>query len=319
MEPGAIGTGKTTPGATGAGETISGATATQTGAEEQTSADSEEKTPEEFGTANIPYTTSRVDLTTAHNESKSYPYSAAGVLYRVLNSTTAEYCSASLVKRGVIVTAGHCVANFGKSQFYSGWVFWPGASQSGPTYTFPFGQWKVSKAWVLTSYYNGTDPCEEAGVVCQDDVAVLAITPQSGKLPGTATGWFGYGVNGWGFTSTNITQITQLGYPISHDNGQLMQRTDSQGFVSSSMSNNTIWGSRQTGGSSGGPVVVNFGVAATLSGGTTFGTDSTFNQLVGVTSWDTDAIKEQGASPFTSANVAYLVGQACTAYPANCK
>ena len=266
----------------------------------------------------MPYTTSDVDLTSAHNESKSYPYSAAGVLYRVTSSTTAEYCSASLIKRGVIVTAGHCVANFGQSQFYSGWVFWPGASQSGSSYTMPYGQWKVSKAWVLTSYYNGTNPCEDPGVVCQDDVAVLAITPQSGKLPGTATGWLGYGVDGWGFTPQNITQIAQLGYPLSHSKGQFMQRTDSQGFVSSSYSNNTIWGSRQTGGSSGGPEVVNLGRAAALSG-VTFGTGSTFNTVVGVTSWDTDAIKEQGAGPFTFNKISVLVNLACTAYPANCK
>jgi hypothetical protein len=89
-------------------------------------------------------------------------------------------------------------------------------------------------------------------------------------------------------------------------------------FVSSSYSNNTIWGSRQTGGSSGGPEVVNLGRAAALNGAT-FGTDSTFNTVVGVTSWDTDAIKEQGASPFTSNNISVLVNLACTAYPANCK
>ena len=64
--------------------------------------------------------------------------------------------------------------------------------------------------------------------------------------------------------------------------------------------------------------VVNLGRAAALSG-VTFGTGSTFNTVVGVTSWDTDAIKEQGAGPFTFNKISVLVNLACTAYPANCK
>jgi V8-like Glu-specific endopeptidase len=310
-EPGSVGTGKMI--ATPPGE------APQTGSEAETSADSGGAVPQEYGTANIPYTTSRVDLTSANNESKSYPYRAAGKLY--FNEPGGSYvCSASLIKRGIVVTAGHCVANFGKSTFYSGWQFRPGMSNGASGTIIPYGTWSVSKAWVLTSYYNGTDSCSQSGVVCKDDVAVLALTPQSGALPGTSAGWLGYGWNGWGFTPGNTVQITQLGYPVSADSGLMMQRTDSQGFVSSSNSNCTVWGSRQTGGSSGGPEVANFGVAAELSG-TAYGTYSNYNYVIGVTSWGstTDTVKQEGASSFTSGNVQYLVNQACAAYPANCK
>jgi hypothetical protein len=133
-------------------------------------------------------------------------------------------------------------------------------------------------------------------------------------------GWFGYGWNGWGFTPSSLAQISQLGYPVSHDYGLLMQRTDSQGSVSSAYSNNTIWGSRQTGGSSGGPEVANLGAAAVLNG-TTYGTNPGYNRVVGVTSWGyTDStVKQQGASPFTSNNIVQLVNAACAAYPANCQ
>jgi hypothetical protein len=98
-----------------------------------------------------------------------------------------------------------------------------------------------------------------------------------------------------------------------------MQRTDSQGFVSGFV-NNTVWGGRQTGGSSGGPELVNLGLPAVLSGGVLYGADAAFDIVVGVTSWGyTDqAIKEQGASPFTTNNIVSLVGSACGGAPAAC-
>ena len=150
----------------------------------------------------------------------------------------------------------------------------------------------------------------------------LRLAPQSGAFPGTRTGWLGYGWNGYGFNTVNLALINQLGYPVSHDSGNRMQRTDSEGFVGSaaSFSGNTIWGSRQTGGSSGGPEVVNLGVLAALSGGISVGAEAAFNIVVGVTSWGytNQAVKQQGASPFTSTNIVPLVNAVCTALPAAC-
>jgi len=275
----------------------------------------DEVSPQEFGTSNHPFTTSRVDLY-SNNESKVYPYRIAGKLYFKIGSST-YVCSASLIKRGLAVTAAHCVANFGKKQFYTSWNFIPAMYGS----TAPYGQWSVSRATVMTKYYDGTDSCYQKGVVCQNDIAVLTLTAKSGTYPGTSTGWFGYGWNGWGFNSSKYALINQLGYPVSHDSGVLMQRTDSQGFVSSTMSGNTVWGTRQTGGSSGGPELVNLGKAASLSG-VSYGTYGTYNIVVGVTSWGyTDlAKKQQGASPFLSSNIPVLVTAGCASpYQAACQ
>jgi hypothetical protein len=73
-------------------------------------------------------------------------------------------------------------------------------------------------------------------------------------------------LEGYGYTPQNIAQLTQLGYPVALDGGLLMQRTDSYGFVDGNASNNTVIGSLQTGGSSGGPWLVNFGIKPALSG-----------------------------------------------------
>ena len=268
---------------------------------------------EEFGTSGHPFTTSRANLFGQQN-SRFYPYVAAGKLF--FNIGTSTYvCSASLIKRGLVVTAAHCVASFGASKYYTNWRFVPGYDNG----TAPFGTWTVASARVMVSYFNGTNSCAVRGIICTNDVAVLTVNPQAGVYPGSRTGYLGYAVNGYSYNSSGQALITQLGYPVALDNGALMERTNSQGFTATTYSNNTIIGSLQTGGASGGPWVVNLGMAPTLNG-TSFGTGAVHNIVVGVTSWGyvSTAIKQEGASRFTSANISVLVAAACAATPAAC-
>jgi hypothetical protein len=97
--------------------------------------------------------------------------------------------------------------------------------------TAPYGAWSVSYATVMTSYLNGSDPCAQSGVICQDDVAVLVLNPQSGKYAGTTVGWYAYGWNGYSYNSSAQALITQLGYPVDLDSGVYMERTDTQGHT----------------------------------------------------------------------------------------
>jgi len=269
-------------------------------------------TPQEYGTSKQVYTTSRTNNyygAGTYAATRSYPFSAAGRLWFKIG--TASYvCSASLVKKGVIVTAAHCVANFGKKQFYTAWQFAPGYDNN----VAPFGISGYKAAYIKTSYYDGSDSCYQSGVVCQNDVAVIVLN----TTVGNSTGWLGYGYGNYNYVN-NQALITQLGYPVALDRGILQERTDSQGYVSSSMAGNTIIGSLQTGGSSGGPWITNLGIAPSLSG-TAFGSGASHNAVVGVTSWGytADAVKQQGASPFTSNNIQSLITSACTAYPASC-
>ena len=139
------------------------------------------------------------------------------------------------------------------------------------------------------------------------------------RLSGARTGYLGYGWNGYSYNSSGQVLISQLGYPVALDGGALMERTNSQGFTSASDSNNTVIGSLQTGGSSGGPWVANLGIAPALNG-TSFGNGANHNVVVGVTSWGyiSTAIKQQGASRFTTSNITVLVNTVCTGTPAAC-
>ena len=311
-------------GSPGDGKTIPDTTAIGDREQPQASDSNDIIIPQEYGTSDHPFTTSRVELSTtaANAVSKLYPYRAAGKLYFNIGVDT-YVCSASLIQPGIIVTAAHCVIQFGSGTgWYANWKFIPAMHNT----TKPYGTWSVVKAWALGSYANGTDACSQAGVVCTNDVALLVAKPAGKVYPGKKTGWFGYGWDGYGFTTpasgpysgSTVALINQLGYPVTHDSGLKMQRTDSQGFVST-MVNNTVWGSRQTGGSSGGPELVNLGTAATLSG-TDYGSDAQYNTVVGVTSWgyNDTTVKQQGASAFTSSNIVPLVNAACADIPAAC-
>lgn len=275
-------------------------------------ANSGDVAPQEFGTQNHPFNTARADLNGQQNNT-IYPYRASGKLF--FNIGTSTYiCSASLIKPGIVVTAAHCVANFGKSQFYSGWQFVPGYRNG----VAPYGTWSVKEARILTAYYDGTDPCAQSGVICQDDIAVLALKVQDGVNVGTNTGWYGIGWDGYGFAG-GFNQITQIGYPVCLDNAKFMERNDSYGFTSDNLSNNTVIGSQMCSGSSGGPWLVNFGRSPALTGNTA-GTAPGRNTVVGVTSWGYvgTSAKEQGASPFLSGNIVKLLNDQCAATPGKC-
>lgn len=268
---------------------------------------------QEWGTANLPFSTARADLNpTATNT--AYPYRASGKVF--FNDGGSSFvCSASMIKRGVVVTAAHCVAAFGESRFYTNIRYVPGYRNGAA----PYGTWVAQRVWIKTSYYNGTDSCSTAGVVCANDVAVMVLRQQSGAYAGTSTGWYGYGWDGFGFVN-NTTHLTQIGYPVCLNNGNFMERNDAQGVKNASFTNNTTYGSLMCGGSSGGPLLANFGVRPALTA-TTPGTAPNPNIVIGVTSWGYTAtgVKQQGASPFTTNNIVSLVNSACGAFPAACQ
>lgn len=265
---------------------------------------------QEYGTANQPYTTS------LEANSQLDPYRRAGKLFFRDGSST-FVCSASLIRVGLVVTAAHCVSKFGQQRYYTDFQYIP-AYSSGQA---PYGVWDWAAVLAPRSYMFGKSKCaaNAPGVVCDNDVAVIALKAKNGRYPGSFTGYFGFAIGGYSYTPNKQALVTQLGYPVSLNGGEQMIRTDSQGYVDATMAGNTVIGSLQTGGSSGGPWIVNFGAAPTASGNP-FGTAADHNIVVGTTSWGyvNTGVKQQGASFFTNGNIAALVNAICPGYTSAC-
>ena len=265
---------------------------------------------QEYGTSQHPFTTA------LEAAPQNWPYSPAGKLFFKVGSNSAV-CSASLIGPGIVITAAHCVSDYGKDKYFKSFEFVPAYSDGDA----PFGVWTASKVYAPKNYLKGKSKCAVKGVVCDTDIAIIILKPQGNRYPGTSTGWYGWGTNGYSYTNDGLAQITQLGYPVSLNNGQEMMRTDSYGYVDNQSAGNTVIGSGQTGGSSGGPWLVNFGVAPDNSSENPDGADPERMIVVGTTSWgfnDGGQMKQQGASFFAAKIVSDLVNKACKATPSAC-
>jgi len=280
-------------------------------------------TPLGYGTANHPFTTKRAVPNTGTLFSvRQFPYSASGKLWMRFGSST-FVCSASVIEKGVLVTAAHCVWNYGGRAADSVW-FEPARNGSQT----PFGAWTAS-TWIVPAVYDsGTDVCTVSGIVCENDIAVVIVEPDSsGQFVSEAVGGkYSWRYNNYGYTSfagLQAGQITAMGYPVAFDSGMRMIRTDSLGYHATP--SNVIIGTDQTGGSSGGPWMMNFGMPPVSSSSAPSANQS--NTVMATTSWGyvSSTIKVQGASRFarnttftTSSNIEALVDFACSNYPTHC-
>lgn len=222
--------------------------------------------------------------------SSTSPYRRIGKL-----TFSAGYCSASVIRRGIIVTAAHCIQKFGTgSSVYSNWQFTPGHYGAGssptPEQLRPYGTWNW-KAYVRSaSWANETDI--GSGSARDNDLAVMALAKNDkNQFIGDVVGYFGYGWNNYSFVSSSktgnlkVAATSTLGYPGLMDGGKIMQRADGPSYLTTISGAGQIWqGNNFTGGSSGGPWIVNFISAnATLCGGAVIGT-AAISSVVGVTS-----------------------------------
>ncbi len=217
-----------------------------------------------------------------YSADRAYPYRAVGKLFFSANGDPFT-CSAAVIQRRVVVTAGHCVHSGSPGGFYQDFVFVP-AYRDGEA---PFRAW-IWRNLVVTAAWS-----EGGGLVPNGaDYAMIAFADQS-LQPGAAvarlgnvTGWLS-----WQTASLYPNHTSKLGYPCNLDDCEKMQDVTSSSFRLAE-GNSVEYGSDAREGSSGGPWVQNF---AHVPVG---GDDNPVNAIVGVTSYvyNDEAEKLQGAS-----------------------
>ncbi|AKG24402.1 hypothetical protein IJ00_03010 [Calothrix sp. 336/3] len=265
-----------------------------------------------YGSFGVPFTSKRVSHQPTFNVSSNsnaylsatFPYSATGRLTFNVGQSTA-HCSASLIRKSVIVTAAHCVQNFGSgANIFSNFSYTP-AFYNGSA---PYGSWSWEALVRPNTWANGTDT--GSGATRNNDLAVLIIAKNSqGQFIGDITGYLGYGWNNYSFVSSKYTgnltvaALTTLGYPGLLDSGRIMQRSDGPSYLTTLSGAKQIYqGSNFTKGSSGGPWIANFGYEnPVFSSGANAGNQSLSGVVVGVTSWgesDPNGSKNNYSSQF---------------------
>jgi len=281
--------------------------------------------PRAGGDANHPFTTRAASSEGSNTPVDKFPWRATGKLYMTFG-TSLFVCTASVIAKGLLVTAAHCVHRYGE-----GANGWPAAVRFEPALHGnakpPYGTWRAKEWWIPKVYFDGTDTCTVKGVVCENDIAVVVLEKTAGKFIGQVVGTYGYKSDEYGyfdFLGQRATHITQLGYPLSnYGDGKMMIRTDSLGYQDNP--SNVIIGSAQTGGSSGGPWLMNFGGKTAYSGPAPTADDS--NVVVATTSWGyvSGTVMVQGAARFgknktytLQSNIQSLVDSACGANPGFC-
>jgi hypothetical protein len=277
---------------------------------------------EAFGSGGHPFTTQRASTLEGIEPVNSFPWRATGKLLMTFGNQN-FVCTASVVGKSLLVTAAHCVHNFGDQEegFADAISFEPARHENDR----PFGAWIAKEWWIPKVYFNGTDVCsaEAPGVVCENDVAVIVLNERDGKAIGDIVGMYNLPPanpeEDFGFVfflGQNSAHFTQLGYPSKDFAGDKMIRTDSLGYHDDP--SNVILGSNQTGGSSGGPWLQNFGAPTSSTGPEP--EDAQLNTVTAVTSWGftSGTVKVQGSSRFSKnqtytakTNIRSLVDDAC--------
>jgi len=306
-----------------------------------------------YGDFGVPFTSKRVthdalpkDVKVTANAgaylSATYPYSTIGRL-NFMDEGEWTHCSASLILRSVIVTAAHCIQDFGNgTDTFSNWTFVPAyfkgnSSKSEPV--MPYGSW-VWKEYVRpASWADGTDT--NLNGATNNDLAVILLEKDAeDQFIGDKTGWLRYGQTDNYFVKSKRTgdlwtaALTTLGYPGDSDNGSIQQRCDGPSYMTSIDGVLQIYqGSDFTGGSSGGPWIANFGYQVPkYSEKAGPGHRWLSNVVVGVTSWGADEppehdnyssrfgknkeYPENSYGTFGAGNIAALLDALCSKKPA---
>lgn len=227
-----------------------------------------------------------------------YPYRTVGIVLFAIPGEGDFYCSAAVLRRRIVVTAGQCLhqGSGGNNGFYENFLFVP-AYRDGVA---PYSTWEWSAVTVPTTWSTGNGRLPNAA-----DYGFLEVEDQvydgAVRKVGDVVGFPGYVIK-----KLRPNHATLLGYPTNFDQGELMHQVSAKDLRAAAQ-NTAEFGSDMRSGSAGGPIFQDFG------------DNPNTLKLIGVISYGSNAatVKTQGASipdtRFTS-----VLNSACADRAGNC-
>lgn len=182
-------------------------------------------------------------------DNQSFPQRVVGVLFFEDSAGNPGLCSASLVNKRVLLTAGHCVST-GRGQWYKNFMWAPGFLDGSAPYGLAQGEYALT----LTPWFNSQN--------WAFDVAFLLIVEPKGD----ELGWLGFVAGG----SPNSRVWRQNGYPATppFDGQKLTVNTSAFGARDCALGNpcTIAVGSVLNPGASGGPWIYQEGGSLVANG-----------------------------------------------------
>lgn len=246
--------------------------------------------PRNYGTNNLNTVNHYSDKLVPTLISSHYPYRTTGWFTFTRWDGQFSRCTAALISKSILATAGHCVhkGGGGADFFIKSGTFYPAYANGSQ----PYGSATVDSVYTTAGWYN------TGGIDMGHDLALVVLNKRLGTTTemGTTTGWLGYCAN---FCLQKYWYNTQLGYPINYYGGNLLVESQhleySDGFDYRA-------GTGMRHGSSGGPHITNIGELSDTS--TNAGQYTVRNILYAVTSWGyvDQSVKIAGFSTTTGPN-----------------
>ncbi len=267
-------------------------------------ANEQEVQPNNVGSVGAFFTSSRLIPLSAD---VVYPYRPVGKLFFTIPNEGDFVCSGAVLKPRIVLTAGHCVhsGSGGQSGFFTNFLFVP-AYRDGIA---PFQAWSWSHVVTTNAWSQGGGVVPNAADYAMIEIIDLPFNGVSRRI-GQVTGFLGFRT-----LSLFPNHATLLGYPSNLDNGHKMHQVTAQSFRTRNP-NSVEYGSDMRGGSSGGPWIQNFGVAAV---GQNAGRNPGLNQIIGVTSYGpvaTDPLYQGSSIP--DSRFVNMLNAMCRRQPGNC-
>ena len=193
-----------------------------------------------------------------------YPISTIGKLFFTQPGIGNFVCSASVTTgsasiNNIIWTAGHCVANGGAAAFYTNFLFCPSFDSAQGGVNPAVGCWSWSSVATSNEWFNnGAFP---------RDYAIIRLQPSGTVINAnvaTVTGGLGFAWN-----QGRDQHWVHLGYPAASPftGGKIILTATEHRYDDSAQGNPSTnsWGSSQTPGSSGSPLILSFNIPPAIS------------------------------------------------------